>query len=208
MKLSFGKEVRRIAPKGTSRAVFQTVGGLYLVWMHGEIYVSGEIPVHRNHPLWFGGVKVTDVELEAYDMLTLVGCEVNGLVFETHPESSCVLPWDFRVGELLDPYEELEEWLLCFWETKAKRFSPSALKCEITQDRILNNIVGAYYNSERGYYTTLQNLVDYYGMENTTPIHKLDEAMNRLKDGYEAIRYRGADIAYDGLNFEIKEKRC
>ena len=72
----------------------------------------------------------------------------------------------------------------------------------------LNDIVGEYYNSKAGYYATLQKLVEFYGMESTIPIHRLDEAITRLKHGYGAVRYRGADIAYDGLNFEIKEKRC
>ena len=76
----------------------------------------------------------------------------------------------------------------------------------------LNDIVGEYYNSKAGYYVTLQKLVTFYnkksekgGQGDVIPIHELDEAINHLKDGYEAVRYRGADIAYDGLNFEIKD---
>ena len=90
---------------------------------------------------------MTDVELEVYDTLTLIGCEVYGVLFKVSNE---FMPsgWSFCIGEAFDDDETLLDYLLYWWITTEKRFTNSALSSEITDDRVLNNMVGMYYNSQ------------------------------------------------------------
>lgn len=66
----------------------------------------------------------------------------------------------------------------------------------------LDEIVGAYYNSEASYYEVLRNIMDFPNAH----IWNVDTAIDTLKRGIKAVR-EGKDIAYDGINFIIKEQK-
>ena len=213
MRMSYKDEVERIAPKGTSRLVFKTDNNMVLNWKNGKIYVSSENPPeHRNHPLWWGGVEVADVFLYAHDTLTLVGIEVDGIVFEQYSQDRWAMNWRIGVGEPIDEDEDgdsLNEHLLYYWHelTSAPRMSQSSnLTCLISDERVLDNILGMFYNSKCGYYATLQKLVDYYG-NNHFGIHILDQRLNTLRKGYDAVVRENRTVSWDGINFIIGGKK-
>jgi len=69
----------------------------------------------------------------------------------------------------------------------------------------LDVMVGMFYNSKCGYYATLQKLVDYYAQTNCG-VHILDERLNTLKNGFEALKER-REISWNGINFIIGGKK-
>ena len=209
MRMSFKDEVERIAPKGTSRLVFKTDDNMVLNWKNGKIYVSRENPPeHRNHPLWWGGMEVPDVFLDAHDTLTLVGIEVNGVIFEQYSQECWAMNWRVGVGEPIEDGDSLTDHILLYWDnlTATPRMSQSSnLKCDLTHERLLDGMLGMFYNSKCGYYATLQKLVDYYG-NNHFGIHILDQRLNTLRNGYDALVRENRTVSWDGINFIIGGK--
>ena len=64
----------------------------------------------------------------------------------------------------------------------------------------LNDLIGTYYNDEAPYYEVLRKICDFPNVN----IWNIDTAIDTLRKGNEAVR-GGKEIAYDGLNFIIKE---
>ena len=194
--ISFKEEVQRIAPKGTERIVFFHKG-LYLQWVNGVVFVGKELQKRRNNPLWYGGVEVTDVQLDAYLPMSLIGCKVEGITFI--PDELKDMLWAGRIGET-DPDEEtILEYLLTVWPTSTPRGKPAGLKCKLTDKSLLYGMVGKYYNSKAGYYETLQKLTE-YTVKNDVSIHILDDAYYYLTKGLAAAKV-GRKLSYDGINF-------
>jgi len=68
--------------------------------------------------------------------------------------------------------------------------------------RQLDEIVAEYYKGNASYYEVLRDICDFQ----SNHIWNIDTAIRTLMNGLEAVR-EGKDIAYDGINFTIEERK-
>ncbi len=219
------KDIDKILPKGCTRAVF----GIYdntlsepthtVVWranylaFAGKRYGSEDERLAKIPFAFKNYIEVDDIPLVVsnqrtdFQFLRIMALEMFGITFE----SEYFNDMEFDINDYFDGdhyTNEIREYILRNWEklTNTPRVSQSSnLVCKITDDRVLNNIVGMYYNSQCGYYATLQKLVDYY-QARQLGIHNLDVRINTLRNGYDAVK-DGREIEWNGINFIIGGKK-